>query len=330
MRGTAHLAFCVSALTHFRNTAFRIFAFLPFVIRIPAFLHSCISAFLHYCFHSVFPPLSCPVRGCHERLHRAGRSFACPRGHSHDIARSGYVNLLQPQDRRSLQAGDSRAAVESRAELIEAGVGRATIDAVVASAQSLIGSRSDAVVVELGSGSGETVGLLCAGRATCGIGIDLSTHAAAFAARRFPSVTWVVANADRRLPLMDRSVDLVLSVHARRNPSECRRVLRPDGHLLVAIPGARDLIELRETVQGEAVARDRTPQLIGDHDEHFDVVNRTSTTVCVTLARDALLKLLRGTYRGERLSESTRVDRLDRLEVTLASKIVLFAPRSEQ
>lgn len=239
------------------------------------------------------------------------------------------MNLLQPQDRRSLDAGDSRAAVESRAELIAAGVGRATIEAVVARAKSLMGDRRDSVVVELGSGSGETLGLLCTGRSQCGIGIDLSTHAAAYAARRFPSVTWVVANADRRLPLMDQSVNVLLSVHARRNPPECLRVLRPDGHMLVAIPGARDLIELRETVQGEAVVRDRTPQLIADHHEHFEAVERTSTSDSITLERDALLKLLRGTYRGERLSESARVSTLDHLEVTLASDIVLFAPRSE-
>jgi len=293
--------------------------------------HSCIPAFLHFCI-TVVPvplPLSCPVRGCHEQLFRADRSFACPRGHSHDIARSGYVNLLRPQDRRSLHAGDSGAAVESRAALIAAGVGRATIDAVVASAESVIGDRRDGVVVELGSGSGETLGLLCAGRITCGIGIDLSTHAAGYAARRFPSVTWVVANADRRLPLLDQSVDVVLSVHARRNPPECRRVLKPDGRLLVAIPGARDLIELRETVQGDAAVRDRTPQLIADHYEHFEVVERTFTSDSVTLERDALLKLLRGTYRGERRSESTRVGTLDRLQVTLASDIVLFAPRAD-
>ena len=37
-------------------------------------------------------------------------------------------------------------------------------------------------------------------------------EAATYAARRHPSLWWIVANADRRLPVLDASVDLVLSV----------------------------------------------------------------------------------------------------------------------
>ena len=57
--------------------------------------------------------LLCTVRGCHLALVREGR-LLCPRGHSFDVARSGYINLLQPQDRRSKQPGDTPAAIEGR------------------------------------------------------------------------------------------------------------------------------------------------------------------------------------------------------------------------
>ena len=273
-------------------------------------------------------PLACPVRGCHEPLRPRDRSLACPRGHTHDIARSGYINLLQPQDRRSLDAGDSREAVEARAALIAAGVGLGVIDAVITCAAGVSGLPGTPIVADLGSGSGETLGFFAERHPIVGIGIDLSTAAAAHAARRFPSVTWVVANADRRLPLLDAQVDLVLSVHARRNPAECRRVLAPGGRLVVAIPAADDLIELRQLVQGDAVERDRTPQLIAEHEAHFDVVERSVTRGQHHLEREALKNLLRGTYRGERFSTSARVAALDRLTVTLASDIVVFAPRA--
>ena len=215
------------------------------------------------------PPLSCTVRGCGAPLHQANRSFICDRGHSFDIARSGYVSLLQPQDRKSLDAGDSRAAVKARTDLLKAGVGVALLDAVVARAAALPFGGQPPVVVELGCGSGDTLGLLAAQREISGVGIDLSTAAASEAARRFAALTWVVANADRRLPLLDSSVDLVLSIHARRNPAECHRILRPDGFLVVAVPGASDLIELRELVQGEAVRRDRVQALVAEHDACF-------------------------------------------------------------
>jgi 23S rRNA (guanine745-N1)-methyltransferase len=251
----------------------------------------------------------------------------CARGHSYDIARSGYVNLLQPQARKSPAAGDSRAAVEARARLVAGGVGRPAIEAVVARAAALLPDVGRPVVVELGSGSGETLGLLAARREICGVGIDLSTAATTHAARRYPAVTWVVANADRRLPLLDGSVDLVLSVHARRNPEECRRVLTPGGFLLVSIPAADDLIELREATQGDRVERDRMTLLLADHGALFSVTEHFTTRTRHDLDQKALLDLLHGTYRGQRLGESARAQRLDRLTVTLASDILLFTPR---
>jgi len=254
-----------------------------------------------------------------------GESFLCSRGHSYDIARSGYVNLLQPQDRKSLDAGDSREAVDARAELIAAGIGRAVIDSVVTRVAALPLGAEEPVVVDLGSGCGETLGLLAATRPICGVGIDLSTAAVKQAVRHFPTLTWVVANADRRLPLLDHSIDLVLSVHARRNPEECRRVLAPSGFLLVAIPAADDLFELREAVLGAAVQRDRVSSVLAEHGAWFVVAETWTIRERRRLDRRALLNLLRGTYRGERSSESSHVHGLDRLDVTLASDVVLFA-----
>lgn len=234
------------------------------------------------------------------------------------------MNLLQPQDRKSLDAGDSREAVDARSALLDAGVGRTVLDDVARRATTLLDQNNPAVIAELGSGTGDLLGTIAAGRAIRAVGFDLSIHAASHAARRFPSVAWIVANADRRLPLLDGSTGLVLSVHARRNPPECRRVLADGGFLLIAIPSADDLIELREEVQGTAVERDRVPPLIDEHAEGFELLERTACRQRLALARDQLLKLLRGTYRGERFSESTRVQTLDHLSVTLSSDILLF------
>lgn len=271
-------------------------------------------------------PLRCTVRGCDEPLRRCDRTFACPRGHTYDIARSGYVNLLQPQDRKSRHAGDSKDAVEARASLVGAGVGRAILDTFIATARSLELPGAPPVVVDLGSGSGETLARLADARPIAGVGIDLSTAAADFAARRYPPLTWVVANADRGLPLLDGSVALVLSLHARRNPVECRRILDRSGFLLVAVPAADDLVELREAVQGTRVERDRVDELIAEHARAFTPVTRATARAHATLDRAALLHLLRGTYRGGRTREAERVQRLEHLDVTLASDIVLFAP----
>jgi 23S rRNA (guanine745-N1)-methyltransferase len=271
------------------------------------------------------------------------------------VARSGYLNLLQPQDRKSTSAGDLKTAVDARARLLARGVGRALVDEIgrhvgrvlppsrnaSADRRSLGGGGSDPpgppgpkgpglrtpVVVDIGSGSGDVLGELARVRPIEGIGIDLSTAATAHAARRFPELTWVVANADRRLPLLDHSADLIVSVHGRRNPAECARVLKPGGWLLVAIPAPDDLVELREHVQGARVERDRGDALIAEHAPFFTVRERAVVRERPRLDREALKDLLRGTYRGERRSTADRVEALEDLEVTLASEVMVFTAR---
>jgi 23S rRNA (guanine745-N1)-methyltransferase len=272
--------------------------------------------------------LACTVRDCGLPLSRHDRGWDCPRGHTYDVARSGYVNLLQPQDRRSASAGDPKASIDARARLIERGVGRALVDEMARRAAALGVADRLPVVVDLGSGSGDVLGALARVRPIAGIGIDLSTAAAERAVRRFPALTWVVANADRRLPLLDRSVAVALSVHGRRHPRECARVLKADGWLLVAIPAPDDLVELRERVQGDRVERDRARALLAEHAPYFTVRERGAVRERLRLDGDALRDLLRGTYRGERRRAAERVEALADLEVTLASDLFLFGPTS--
>jgi 23S rRNA (guanine745-N1)-methyltransferase len=270
--------------------------------------------------------LACSVRGCGQPLRRRADAFVCARGHAYDIARSGYVNLLQPQDRRSAAPGDAAASVDARARLLSSGIGRTLVDAVVRTASGLPLAH-EAPVVDLGAGSGEVLGKLAAERCITGIGIELSIAAATAAARRFPSVTWIVANADRRLPILNRCVALVLSVNARRNPAECARVLARPGHLLVVVPAADDLIELRQLVQGRGVERDRTESLLAEHEAAFTLVDQSTVRERRALGRDQLFDVLRGTYRGARTSAASRVQALTSLDVTFASELRLFAAR---
>jgi len=270
------------------------------------------------------PPLACTVRACGLPLERRERTYVCARGHSYDIARSGYVNLLQPQDRRSLQAGDSKEAVAARAALVEAGVGRTLIDAVADTSLALdLPDRP--VIVDLGSGAGDALAAIGRHREIVGIGIDLSVPAAEHAARHFSDHLWIVANADRRLPLVDRSVDVVLSVNGRRNPDEVARVLTADGTMVVALPAPDDLIELRALVQGEGVQRERGDAVVGAHQTWFRVVERVLVREILTLDRESLRHLLRSTYRGARLASAHRIAAIERMDVTLASEVFVLS-----
>src|ERR1700691_135876 len=100
--------------------------------------------------------LLCPVRNCHLALAREQRRVVCPRRHSFDIARSGYINLLQPQERRSRKPGDTVAAVAARRRLHDRGV---TVPLLQAIAETAAASPGD-VVLDAGCGDGFYLGSL--------------------------------------------------------------------------------------------------------------------------------------------------------------------------
>ncbi|MBM3977128.1 MAG: hypothetical protein FJ299_09075, partial [Planctomycetes bacterium] len=72
--------------------------------------------------------LACTVRGCGRPLASRGTALACERAHAFDRARAGYVNLLQPQDRRSAVPGDAPEAWRARERWFERGHAAALLD----------------------------------------------------------------------------------------------------------------------------------------------------------------------------------------------------------
>jgi 23S rRNA (guanine745-N1)-methyltransferase len=231
--------------------------------------------------------LLCPVRGCRLGLVRQERRMVCPRNHSFDVARSGYINLLQPQDRRARQPGDTAEAVAARRRLHDQGF---TAHQRRAIAETVAATPGD-VVLDAGCGDGFYLGTLQAETGFAGHGVDISVPAVDAAARRYPHCEWVVANADRVLPYADRSFSLVWSITAHLNPAEFRRVLRDGGRLLVAVPAPDDLIELRGS------GRDRVPQTVEQFAHAFTLVDRRRVSNGADLGESAVRDVLVSIYR---------------------------------
>src|SRR3954470_2514749 len=112
--------------------------------------------------------LVCPVPDCRQVLVRDARRVVCSRGHSFDRARSGYVNLLQPNDRRSKQPGDTAEAVAARRRLHDRGVTQPLLEAI---AETAAASGEDNVL-DAGCGDGFYLGSLARETGFAGHGID--------------------------------------------------------------------------------------------------------------------------------------------------------------
>ncbi len=211
----------------------------------------------------------------------------CARGHSFDIARSGYINLLQPQDRRSKQPGDAKAAVAARRRLHDRGVTAPLLQAI----KDLLCPSPGDIVLDAGCGEGFYLGALAREIGFDAHGVDISIPAIDAAARRYGGCEWVVANADRRVPYAGRSFSIVMSITGRMNSVEFERVLAEDGRLFVALAAPDDLIELRGS------GRDRVARTVETFSNNFALLDRRSITYSADLDPAAVRDVLTSIYR---------------------------------
>ncbi len=231
--------------------------------------------------------LLCTVRGCRLELMRSERRLVCAQGHSFDVAKSGYINLLQPQDRRSKQPGDTAAAVAARRRLHDRGY---TAPLLRSLAEKVEAAQRD-VVLEAGCGDGFYLGSLAGECEFEAHGVDISIPAVDAAARRYPGCEWIVANADRFVPYADCSFSLVLSITARMNALEFRRVLRPEGRLWVALPAPDDLLEIR------GAGRDRVVRTVETFQSSFRLAGQFRIQTAADLDAAAVHDVLLSIYR---------------------------------
>ena len=254
--------------------------------------------------------LLCSVRDCHLPLLRETRRLLCARGHSFDVARSGYINLLQPQERRSKLPGDTVAAVAARRRLHDLGVSQPVLNSIA----QLVAPSSTDVVLDAGCGDGFYLGSLAGQAGFAAHGVDISIAAIDLAARRYTACEWIVANADRFVPYADQSFSLVLSITARMNSADFRRVLRDDGRLLVAVSAPGDLAELR----GEG--RDRVERTVNTFAGNFKLVGQHRLTSTADLDAAAVHDVLVSVYRP------LRSRAVAAMRVTFSLDLLLFRP----
>lgn len=185
--------------------------------------------------------LRCPL--CTLPVAIAQQALRCPAGHSFDIARQGYVNLLT-RPRKGANA-DTTEMVAARDRFLAAGHYRPLADLLAERAVEV--APAGAVVLEAGAGTGYYLGrVLTAVANSRGIATDLSAAACRRAAKLDDQLGAVVADTWAGLPIIDAAVDLIMVVFAPRNPSEFARLLRPGGRLMIAAANDDHLVEVRD------------------------------------------------------------------------------------
>jgi 23S rRNA (guanine745-N1)-methyltransferase len=194
--------------------------------------------------------------------------------------------------------------------LHDLGVTQPLLDAI----ENLASATHEDIVLDAGCGDGFYLGMLARKIGFDAHGVDISTAAIDAAARRYREGEWIVANADGFVPYADRSFSLILSITARMNSSEFRRVLQDDGRLLVAIPAPDDLSELR------GAGRDRVARTIATFVHDFNLIDQRRATTTADLDANAVKDVLHSIYRPMKSKPA------EAMRVTFSLDLLLFRP----
>ena len=185
----------------------------------------------------------CPV--CGGDLEWKDRSLCCGKKHCFDAARSGYVHLLPASRMHAKLPGDDPEMVRARRRFLQkdyyAHLRQALTDALH---EALPGGG---ILLDAGCGEGYYTAGIRAALDLKAYGVDISKTAADLAARADKESQYAVGSVFH-LPVRDGACDAVMSVFAPYCGEEFRRVLRPGGIFVMAIPAARHLWELKSAV----------------------------------------------------------------------------------
>ena len=266
--------------------------------------------------HAADDLLRCPH--CTADLCPDGVRWACPSGHSFDVARQGYLNLADAAEPAN---ADTAAMLDARSRVQAAGVfgfiERALDDLV---------PRTDetGILLEVGAGTGHYLARLVAARPSArGVALDVSRAAARRAARVHLRVASVVADVWRGLPLRTASVDALLCVFAPRNPAEFARVLAPGGRVVVVTPSASHLAELRARYDLLGIEPDKGGRLLATMTGFLAPERTTTLRRLATLAPEQQQDLI---GMGPNAFHHTPPLPSGRLRVTLAVEVHVFRP----
>jgi 23S rRNA (guanine745-N1)-methyltransferase len=226
--------------------------------------------------------LRCPV--CAGELSESGDALRCSAGHSFDIARQGYVNLVPGP-------GDTATMVEAREAFLASGHYRKLDEAL---AEEAAAAAAPGAIVDVGAGTGHHLArVLDALAERIGLALDASSAALRRAARAHPRAAAIGADAWKPLPLGDHAAALILSVFAPRNAAEMARVLGPGGVLLTVTPTTRHLHELVGPLGLLSVPEDKADRLDAQLGSQFELSERRTVEHSMFLAREEAAQLVR-------------------------------------
>lgn len=182
--------------------------------------------------------LICPV--CGQSLSFCERVVKCEKGHSFDVAKEGYVNLLR-SNKSGDKIGDDKISARSRRDFLNkeyyAPLRKALCDLL---------SDKHGSLLDICCGEGYYTSAMAQNGNLDVYGFDIAREMIRLAAKR-GGATYFVANM-ASIPVSDAAFDYAIHLFAPFQEKEFSRILKPGGSLYSVVPGANHLFGLKQAI----------------------------------------------------------------------------------
>lgn len=218
--------------------------------------------------------LICPV--CKGTLEHLDKCYRCSHGHSFDIAKEGYVNLLRSSKNGDL-IGDDKESARSRRDFLNKGYYAILRDALYA----LFADR-EGNVLDICCGEGYYTAALGKNPNLSVYGFDISREMVRLAAKRGGCI-YFVANLSS-IPVREASMDYAIHLFAPFQEASFYHVLKPGGRLYSVVPGRYHLWGLKKALYDTPYENDeKLPQT-----EHLHLLSthKVIGKICLTSQED--------------------------------------------
>ena len=213
--------------------------------------------------------LICPV--CGEKLMFSDKTMRCGSGHSFDVAKEGYVNLLRSSKNGDL-IGDDKISARMRRDFLNKGYYAPLMEELCR-----IFADKNGNVLDICCGEGYYTSALGNNPNLNVFGFDIAREMVRLAAKRGRG-TYFVANM-ANIPIAEGSMDYCTHLFAPFNEAAFAKVLKDGGRLYTVIPGRFHLWGLKQALYDTPYENDEIlPQT-----QHLRLISQRKVTATITL-----------------------------------------------
>jgi 23S rRNA (guanine745-N1)-methyltransferase len=249
-----------------------------------------------------------------------GDSWKCEEGHSFDVAKEGYVNLLASNRKLGELVGDSKEMIAAREAFLATGSYDLLSEKIGNLVANHLSSQQKGVpaILDAGCGTGFYLAQLLSFLnqpdlfpTTNAFGSDVSKEAVRKAAKAHPNLQFLVADTNDFLPFEDGSLDVVMDIFAPRNGREFSRILAPDGLLLVVVPGDKHLEELRSLLGLLSIEEEKERKIQEKFSAYFTLSSVEKVNYQISLTSNQVRSLIMMTPNARHFDPTKEPDSME-------------------